>query len=122
MAVVLVADDEPAITDLIAQALGANGFDVITAHDGARALELVRSERPDIVMLDVMMPGVDGREVTRRIKADPSLRGIPVVLFSSIDEAQVGWRKAGADAFIQKVFDVFDLPELLRSLLAARSG
>src|SRR5690606_30246365 len=78
MAVVLVADDEPAITDLIAQALGANGFDVITAHDGARALELVRSERPDIVMLDVMMPGVDGREVTRRIKADPSLRGIPV--------------------------------------------
>ncbi|MFW6078524.1 MAG: response regulator [Gemmatimonadota bacterium] len=114
---VLVADDEPAITDVMAQALGSAGYDVIEAHDGAAALERARREHPDAMLIDVMMPGLDGREVCRRIRDDPALADTPIALFSSMDERDVGWRAAGADAFLQKAFDIFDLPDFVARLL-----
>jgi CheY-like chemotaxis protein len=110
---VLVADDEPNTTELVGLMLGFCGYEVCRAFDGAQALDLARSERPDLVLLDVMMPRMDGCEVSRALKKDPELADIPVILFSSADEREIRWRAAGADAFLQKPFDLLRLPDLL---------
>jgi len=119
---VLVADDEPAITELVAMILGFAGYAVTRAHDGEEALRLARETRPDVVLLDVMMPKLDGREVCRAIKRDDALRDTPVMLLSSADEADVEWRAAGAAAFLQKPFDVRRLPDAIRKLRARRDS
>ncbi|HEX7118473.1 MAG TPA: response regulator [Longimicrobiales bacterium] len=117
---VLVADDEPAVTEVMTLSLESAGYEVRSAHDGERALQIARTERPDIALLDVMMPRMDGREVCLRIKRDPQLSGMPVVLFSSMDERDVDWKAAGADAFLQKAFDIVALPGIVERLLAER--
>jgi DNA-binding response OmpR family regulator len=117
---VLVADDEPAITVLMAHALEHAGFEVIQAQGGVEALTLARAQKPDLILLDVMMPDLDGRDACRALKMDQEQRAIPLVLFSSADEDDVRWRTAGADAFLQKPFDIRALSELVRRLLAAR--
>lgn len=114
---VLVADDEPAITALVADMLGWSGFDVVRADGGAEALVLARAQRPDVVLLDVMMPDLDGRDACRALKMDRDLRDVPVVLFSSADEQDVHWRAAGADGFLQKPFSIRALPDFVRSFL-----
>ena len=113
---VLVADDEPAITELVALVLRFAGLSVACAHDGDEAWSIIRDTVPDVVLLDVMMPKLDGREVCRAIKRDPALKHIPVVLFSSADQDDVEWREAGAATFLQKPFDVRSLPDLVRRL------
>lgn len=119
---VLVADDEPAMTAVMALALRAEGFEVIEAHDGREALTLALSERPDAILLDVMMPGMGGLDITRRLRNDPAFEHTPIVLFSSLDERSVDWKGAGADAFLQKVFSVAKLPDLLENLLRRRAS
>jgi DNA-binding response OmpR family regulator len=119
---VLVADDEPAITTLMGDMLAYAGFGVLRAHGGAEALTLARTERPDVILLDVMMPDLDGRDTCRALKMDRALQHIPVVLFSSADERDVHWRGAGADAFLQKPFSIRALPEFIRSVLAGGSS
>ena len=114
---VLVADDEHAITALVSDMLTHAGFEVVRAHGGAEALTLARAERPDLVLLDVMMPDLDGRDACRALKMDLELGKIPVVLFSSADERDVQWRGAGADAFLQKPFSIRELPGFVRRLL-----
>ncbi len=114
---VLVADDEHAITALVSDMLGYAGFDVVRAHGGAEALVLARAERPDLVLLDVMMPDLDGRDACRALKMDRELADVPVVLFSSADEQDVHWRAAGADGFLQKPFSIRALPDFVRSFL-----
>ena len=114
---VLVADDEHAITALVADMLGYAGFDVVRAAGGAEALVLARAQRPDVVLLDVMMPDLDGRDACRALKMDRDLRDVPVVLFSSADEQDVHWRAAGADGFLQKPFSIRALPDFVRSFL-----
>ena len=116
---ILVADDEPAITALVAEVLGFAGFRVARAHGGSEAVCAARADRPDLVMLDVMMPDLDGRDACKVLKMDQSLRGVPVVLFSSADERDVQWRAAGADGFLQKPFSIRSLPEFVRGHLAA---
>jgi DNA-binding response OmpR family regulator len=114
---VLVADDEPAITSLVADMLGYAGFEVARAQGGAEALTLARARRPDLVLLDVMMPDLDGRDACRALKMDRELADVPVVLFSSADEQDVHWRAAGADGFLQKPFSIRALPDFLRGFI-----
>jgi len=114
---VLVADDEPAITALVADMLGYAGFEVARAQGGAEALTLARARRPDLVLLDVMMPDLDGRDACRALKMDRELASVPVVLFSSADEQDVHWRAAGADGFLQKPFSIRALPGFLRGFI-----
>lgn len=109
---VLVADDEQSITELVAFALEMEGFQVIQAPDGLEALRLVREERPDLAMVDIMMPGMDGREVSRRIKEDPKTASIPVLLFSAAPNPDIA--DAKADGFMPKPFDVNQLVEAVR--------
>ena len=114
---VLVADDELGTTLLVSDMLVFAGFAVVQAFDGVEALLRARERRPALALLDVMMPGLDGREVCRRIRADPELEGVRVVLHSSADESDVAWREAGADAFVQKPFAIRELPLLIDRLL-----
>ena len=114
---VVVADDEPMTAELLAYMLDHKGFEVERAYDGREALERIRQVRPDVVVLDVRMPSMDGHEVARHLRADPELRHVPVVLFSSVDEADVQWKAAGADLFLQKPLDICVLPELLQQLI-----
>ncbi len=109
---VLVADDEPAITELVAFALEMEGFLVIQAPDGPEALRLVKEEHPDLAMVDVMMPGLDGREVCRRIKEDPETADIPVLLFSAAPNPDLS--RARADGFMPKPFDVNNLVDTVK--------
>lgn len=111
---ILVADDEPAITALVAEMLRYAGFTVVEAHGGAEAVSLARKERPDLILLDVMMSDLDGRDACKVMKMDQSLRDVPVILFSSADERDVHWSGAGADGFLQKPFSIRALPDLVR--------
>ena len=117
---VLVADDEAGTLALMADMLAYGGFDVVRARDGLEALVRAREAPPDLALLDVMMPGMDGREVCRQLRADPKLADVPVVLHSAADEADVDWRGCGADAFVQKPFRIRDLPDLVRRHLSPR--
>jgi CheY-like chemotaxis protein len=118
---VLVADDEPLTAEMLALMLAFRGYEVVCAHDGAEALRRAREQRPDVILLDVQMPKLEGDEVTRVLRADPDLGDCPVVLFSSADEGEVAWRAAGANLFLQKPLDIRTLPEVVDALLAGGS-
>lgn len=114
---VLVADDEPLTAEMLALMLAFRGFEVVCAHDGAEALQQARTWKPDIMLLDVMMPGLEGVDVTRALRGDEELRERPVILISSCDECEVEWEEAGADLFLQKPIDIVTLPDLVERLL-----
>jgi len=113
---ILVADDEESITELVAFALELEGYQVIQAPDGPEALRLAREEHPDLAMVDVMMPGLDGREVSRRIKEDPTTSNIPVLLFSAAPNPDLS--EAKADGFMPKPFDINQLVDTVRRYIA----
>ena len=114
---VLVADDEPITAELLAVMLSFRGYDVLCAHDGAEALALARAHRPDAILLDALMPRLEGVEVAKAVRRDEELRSTPIVLFSSCDECDVDWRDAGANTFLRKPIDVVGLPDLVGRLL-----
>ena len=101
---VLVVDDIPANVKLLEARLSAEYFEVLTATNGLDALEIVESQMPDIVLLDVMMPGMDGFEVCRRIKSEPRSQHIPIVMVTALDQVsdRVKGLEAGADDFLTK--------------------
>lgn len=107
---VLIADDEPAIVDLLAQFLEDEGYAVERASDGRMALEMTRQSAPDLVIADVMMPGMDGFELLDELGADG--HGVPVILMS----AAVVSRREGVP-FIAKPFDLGELLDLVTSHL-----
>ena len=119
---ILVADDEDGTLTLLTTALTFAGYVVIPARDGLEAIRLARAAAPDLALLDVMMPGMDGREVCRRMGSDPALTNVPVILHSSADEQDVDWRGCGADAFLAKPFSIRELPTLIEHHLSARPG
>jgi two-component system alkaline phosphatase synthesis response regulator PhoP len=119
---VLVADDEPAITALVAEMLGYAGFRVVQARGGAEAIALARQERPDLILMDVMMPDLDGRDACKVLKMDQALGHVPVILFSSADERDVHWSGAGADGFLQKPFSIRSLPDFVRRHLSTNGA
>ena len=115
---ILVVDDIEANVRLLEAKLNVEYYDVSVAYDGPGALEAAASRHPDIILLDVMMPGMDGFEVCRRLKADPNTRHIPVVLVTALDGRQdrLTGLKAGADDFLTKPIDDVALFARVRSL------
>jgi CheY-like chemotaxis protein len=119
---VLVADDEPLSVEMLALLLSFRGFDVVCAFNGEEALQRAREDKPDLILMDVVMPGLEGIDVTRALRADPELAERPVVLFSSNDEAEVAWQAAGANRFLQKPLDIRRLPDLCEELLGMQAA
>jgi CheY-like chemotaxis protein len=117
MARVLVADDEPMTAEMFALMLAFRGYEATCASDGVEALLRARELKPDVVLLDVIMPGLEGEAVAQLLRADPELSACRIVLFSSADEAEVRWREAGADLFLQKPVDLRLLPDVVEALL-----
>jgi two-component system, cell cycle response regulator len=116
---VLVVDDILANVRLLEAKLTAEYFDVVTAMNGFDALEAIQRTKPDIVLLDVMMPGIDGIEVCKRIKADPATQHIPVVMVTALDqpEDRVRGLEAGADDFLTKPVNDISLFCRIKSLV-----
>lgn len=118
--VVLVADDDDDILLLVTMRLQRDGFIVISARNGEDALALAQQQRPDIAVLDIGMPGLDGIEVLERIRADDELKGMRVLLLTAkAQESDVrrGY-DAGADAYVRKPFSPADLSARVRELVA----
>jgi two-component system alkaline phosphatase synthesis response regulator PhoP len=117
--VILIVDDEEDIRELVALNLRREGYQILTCDTGERALELVRSKKPDLVVLDLMLPGVDGLEVCRRLKADPDSRRIPVVMLTAKGEETdiVAGLELGADDYVTKPFSGKVLVARVRRLL-----
>ena len=114
----VVEDDEPIRRLVAAIVLDEPGLHLLEAHDGAEALAAFAKVRPDVVLLDLQLPGVDGLEVCRRLKADPETAGVPVVGFSA-GYNEAGARAAGCDDFVAKPFELQDLVARLRCWLAS---
>jgi DNA-binding response OmpR family regulator len=117
---VLVVDDEPDVLLLCRVNLEFEGYEVIEAADGEAAMQQVRKERPDVVLLDVMMPRMDGWQVLREIKSDDDLTSIPVVMLTAKvqDQDQIrGWSEGAAD-YITKPFSPLALSQVLQDVLA----
>ncbi len=119
---VLAVDDDPGALEALADALGTLDFKVWQALDGASALVLAREHQPDVVLLDVMMPGLDGYEVCRRLKSDPDTRLIPVVFLTGYGsrEARLKGLEAGATDFLNKPCDLVELDVRVRNLIDFR--
>jgi CheY-like chemotaxis protein len=120
---VLVVDDDPVIQKLLQVNFEMEGYIVLTASDGLEGLERARADRPDIIVCDIMMPRMDGLEVTRALKGDPDTAGIPIMLLSAkAQQADVAAGQAtGADDYVTKPFDPLDLLQRVAGLLDARS-
>jgi two-component system, OmpR family, alkaline phosphatase synthesis response regulator PhoP len=116
---VLVVDDEIYIVHILDFSLGMEGYDVVTALDGEQALEKIKSDKPDLIVLDIMMPKLDGYEVCKTIKSDPATKQIPVILLSAkgrnVDQ-KMGF-DVGADDYITKPFSPRKLVERINQLL-----
>jgi DNA-binding NtrC family response regulator len=123
LARILCVDDEPLNLSLLEAMLSPRGFEVVTATNGPEALEKINAEQIDICLLDVMMPGMDGFEVCRRIKADGQYRNIPVVIITSYADVKSRIRgiEAGAEDYISKPFDSAEVLARIKMLLHVKS-
>ena len=118
---ILVVDDEPKITRLARDYLEKNGFRVVTAADGQSALTIARREKPDLVILDLMLPQIDGREVCRILRRESD---VPIIMLTALSEEidQVTGLEIGADDYITKPFSVRALVARARALLRRTRG
>jgi DNA-binding response OmpR family regulator len=116
---VLLADDDPALRRLIGVTLGSDDFDLLQAIDGEEALRVARGEHPALVLLDVNMPRLDGFEVCRQLKSDPSTADIKVVMLTArvADVDRIHAREAGADEYFIKPFSPVQLLNKVYALL-----
>ncbi len=120
MAKIVIAEDEPDIRELIAFTLRFAGYEVITGNNGEEGCQLTRSERPDLVMLDVRMPKLTGYEACKRIKSEPELAAIPVIFLSAKgqeNEIEQGLA-AGAEEYLLKPFAPDQLVDRVKAVLA----
>src|SRR5215212_1478231 len=116
---ILIVDDHEDNVEVLRARLEVRGYDIVEAHDGEEALRVVAATRPDLILLDVMMPKIDGIEVARRVKGDPTLPFIPIIMQTALDstENKVEGLGAGADDYITKPINFAELEAHLLAML-----
>ncbi len=121
---ILIADDDAQIARLVRSYLEQAGYGVLTAADGDQALHIIRRDRPDLVVLDVMMPGHDGFELTRLLRADESLATIPILMLTArVEDAdKLSGLNNGADDYLTKPFNPLEVVARVRALLRRAGG
>jgi two-component system alkaline phosphatase synthesis response regulator PhoP len=118
---ILVADDDPQILALIGRQLARLGYRVVEAADGAEALASARAQKPDLILLDVLMPHMSGWEVAREVRQDPKLKDTAIVVLTAIGHAvSEATSPLFADAHLDKPFEFADLERTIAAALAAR--
>ena len=122
-ATILIADDNPTNLDIFETRLATHGYSILTARDGAEALTIAKSERPDLILLDIMMPKMDGIEVCRRLKQDPEQSFTPIILVTAKADAKdvVTGLEAGAEEYLTKPVDQTALVARVRSMLRIKA-
>lgn len=119
---ILVVEDNQDNREMVVKVLKFNGYQVVEAVDGEEAIEKVKAEHPDLILLDIFLPKMDGYEATRRLKGDTSLRNIPIIALTahamkgSMEEALA----VGCDGYISKPIDVRELPKQIQHFLKPR--
>lgn len=111
---VLVVDDDPDVRSFLSVFLELEGFEVCTASNGAEALSVAASRRPDVVLLDLMMPVMDGWTCCRHLRANSHTRHVPIVIISASHDLDTELQESGACAYIAKPFDLDDLLDCLK--------
>jgi len=116
---ILIVDDEADIRDILNKALSSRGYEVVTAVNGADGLQKVQQEKPDLVILDVVMPIMNGKELLRRLKEDPAYQDMPVVMLTSqsSDRDVMDGYVTGADYYITKPFTIPTIMQGLKMML-----
>jgi two-component system alkaline phosphatase synthesis response regulator PhoP len=116
---ILTVDDEVDFLKILKLRLEANGYEVITAFDGEEALEKIKSQKPDLVILDVMLPKLNGEEVCRDIRKDPVFNKTPIIMLTGrcTDVDRIVGRVIGADVYITKPFDFKELNKAIKNIL-----
>ena len=120
---ILVADDDPQILTMLGIRLSKRGYQVLEAADGLQTLEKAREHHPDLVLLDVMMPGKNGWEVAKELRADEELQNVGIVMLTAIGERvnEMTSPLYGADAYVDKPFDFADLEAKIKKVLEDRA-
>ncbi len=121
---ILLVDDDRQIVRLLRAYLEKDGFRVLVAYDGATALQLVRSERPDLMLLDLMLPDRDGWELTRLVRGDPSLAATPIIMLTARvdDQDKIVGLEMGADDYVTKPFNPREIMARVRAVLRRARG
>ena len=116
---ILIVDDEPDLVEFVKIRLEANDYQVLTAMDGMQALEVVEQDKPDLIILDILLPKMNGYEVCEKLKKDPEFSKVPILMLTAKaqEKDMVLAKKAGADAYISKPFEasllLFHIKDLL---------
>lgn len=120
---ILVADDDPIVLRFLEALLSDAGYEVCTAGDGEQALQKIREEKPDMVILDLVMPYRDGFDICRTVRQSPSTRTLPIIVLSMKDKESdiIRCFEAGADEFVRKPFNALELIARIRKILDRRS-
>ena len=121
---ILVVDDERDLCELIGMNLQRNGYEVISAHDGATGLDMARKQKPDMLILDVMMPGLSGRDVTMALRSDPDTAGIPILMLTAKTEETdiIVGLSMGADDYVTKPFSMKVLMARVAAVLRRKAS
>lgn len=125
MRLLLIVEDDKFLADLLVRHFAKEGFDIELAFDGEKGLEKVRERRPDLILLDLLLPGIDGYEVLRRLKADSTFADIPVIILSNLgqkDEIERALLLGAEDFLVKARFDLDEITEKIKKFLEKRSS
>ena len=113
---ILIVDDEPDLLEVTTFRLKKNGYDVIVAADGQKALEIIEKDRPDLILLDLRLPGISGYDICRKLKSDDKFKHIPIVLFTASTGSHITdkMKDIHADGYLIKPFDSAELLKTIK--------